>query len=61
MIPIAHSGHWLINVLYMLPVVIALGVLGWQKFRRNADDPGRATPDTAAAQAARQKDPLDER
>ena len=38
-LPLAHSGHWLINVLYVLPLIIALAVLGWQARkdrRRNA-------------------------
>ena len=37
--PIAHAGHWLINVLYVAPLLVAVGVLGWQsmKDRRNRD------------------------
>jgi hypothetical protein len=27
---IAHSGHWLVNLLYAAPVVIIGGGLGWQ-------------------------------
>jgi hypothetical protein len=38
--PIAHAGHWLINVAYFAPV---LGFLGWLLFvqvrdRRRRDD-----------------------
>lgn len=29
MIPIAHVGHWLINLLYVAPLLIALAVLGY--------------------------------
>ncbi|HYF25865.1 MAG TPA: hypothetical protein VD931_09020 [Baekduia sp.] len=27
---IAHAGHWLVNLLYALPVVVVGGLLGWQ-------------------------------
>lgn len=42
--PIAHAGHWLVNLLYVAPLVIAVGVLGWQsmKDRRRARDSGEA-------------------
>ena len=31
--PIAHAGHWLINLLYVAPLLIAVGVLGWQSMK----------------------------
>ena len=31
--PIAHAGHWLINVLYVAPLLVAVGVLGWQSMK----------------------------
>lgn len=27
---LAHVGHWAINLLYVAPLVVAVGVLGWQ-------------------------------
>jgi hypothetical protein len=44
---LAHAGHWLAGLLYLAPVVIVVGALGWQsvKDRRrgpDADDEGRA-------------------
>ena len=32
-IPLAHAGHWLANLLYLLPVAILAGGILWQ--RRN--------------------------
>ena len=26
-IPIAHSGHWLVNVLYIVPLLVIVGML----------------------------------
>jgi hypothetical protein len=31
--PIAHAGHWLINLLYVAPLLVAVGVLGWQSMK----------------------------
>ena len=31
--PIAHAGHWAVNLLYVLPLVIAVGVLGYQSMK----------------------------
>ena len=28
--PLAHVGHWAINLLYVAPLLVAVGVLGWQ-------------------------------
>lgn len=40
--PIAHAGHWLVNMLYVAPLVIAVAVLGWQsmKDRRRTKESG---------------------
>jgi len=32
-LPIAHSGHWLVNLLYVAPLVVAVGVLGYQSLK----------------------------
>ncbi|MGK2879113.1 MAG: hypothetical protein ACSLFF_11165 [Solirubrobacterales bacterium] len=45
-IPLAHTGHWLANLLYLLPVVILGGGILWQ--RRNdkrARDAGETVDD----------------
>jgi hypothetical protein len=31
--PIAHAGHWFVSVLYVLPLLAALGFLGLQAVR----------------------------
>jgi len=31
--PIAHVGHWLVDLLYLAPLVVVLVVLGWQALR----------------------------
>lgn len=48
-VPIAHAGHWLINLLYVAPLLVAVGVLGWQsmKDRRSRDgEPAVRRPPT---------------
>jgi hypothetical protein len=37
---LAHAGHWLAGLLYLAPVLIVVGALGYQsiKDRRRADD-----------------------
>ena len=37
---LAHVGHWLANLLYLAPVVIVVGALGYQsiKDKRRGDD-----------------------
>jgi hypothetical protein len=37
--PLAHAGHWLAGLLYLAPVLIVVGALGWQslKDRRSGD------------------------
>ena len=32
-VPLAHAGHWAINLLYVAPLLVAVGVLGWQSMR----------------------------
>ena len=50
MVPLAHVGHWAINLLYVAPLVLAVGVLGYQsmKDRRQLKSQGgaeRSPPD----------------
>jgi hypothetical protein len=46
---LAHAGHWLANLLYLAPVVIVVGALGFQTFkdRHRSDEDGdvNETPD----------------
>ena len=48
--PIAHAGHWAVNLLYVAPLLLAVGVLGWQSMKdRRAikrGDPGGRRPPT---------------
>jgi hypothetical protein len=30
--PIAHAGHWLAGMLYLAPVFILAGGIGWQRW-----------------------------
>ena len=41
----AHAGHWAAGLLYLAPVLIVVGALGWQSFRdrRRADDADHST------------------
>lgn len=31
--PLAHTGHWLVSLLYLVPVVVIAGFLGVQAWR----------------------------
>jgi hypothetical protein len=31
--PLAHAGHWLAQLLYLMPVVAMVGALLWAKYR----------------------------
>jgi hypothetical protein len=45
---LAHAGHWLAGLLYLAPVVIVVGALGYQSVKdRRAGDEDResAKPD----------------
>jgi hypothetical protein len=43
--PIAHAGHWLADLLYLLPLAIALGFLAVQAIRdRHRDEAERRRP-----------------
>lgn len=33
MMVLAHAGHWLVSLLYLLPVVIVVGLVSWQSWR----------------------------
>jgi hypothetical protein len=43
--PIAHAGHWAADLLYVAPLLIALGVLGMQSMKeRRKVKRGEAEP-----------------
>jgi hypothetical protein len=46
-LPIAHAGHWAVNLLYVAPLLVAVGVLGYQsvKDRRALKREGGAAPE----------------
>jgi hypothetical protein len=37
-LPIAHAGHWIADLLYVLPLAIALGFLALQSIRDKRRD-----------------------
>jgi hypothetical protein len=48
--PLAHAGHWLAGLLYLAPVLIVVGALGWQSLkdrREGGDDDDGPGSDTA--------------
>jgi len=48
---LAHAGHWLVNVLYLAPLIIVLLVLGYQALRdrRRGTGPRREPTDEPPA------------
>jgi hypothetical protein len=47
--PIAHAGHWLASLLYVVPVVVIVGALWWQGWKdkrqaRSGKDPAPPSP-----------------
>jgi hypothetical protein len=42
--PIAHAGHWIADLLYVLPLAIALGFLALQSIRDKREDEAEAEP-----------------
>lgn len=52
MAPIAHAGHWAVNLLYIAPLVIAVSVLGYQSIKdrrqlKSGQAPERRPPEDA--------------
>jgi hypothetical protein len=48
-LPIAHAGHWAVDLLYVAPLLVAVGVLGYQSMRdrrkvKSGERPGRQPP-----------------
>jgi hypothetical protein len=46
--PLAHAGHWIASLLYVVPVAVIVGALWWQSWRekRQARDGGPTPPKT---------------
>jgi hypothetical protein len=48
--PIAHAGHWAVDLLYVAPLLVAFGVLGYQSakdrraIKREGGETGRQPP-----------------
>ena len=43
--PLAHAGHWIADLLYVLPLAIALGFLALQSIRdKRRDEADAANP-----------------
>ena len=38
MFVLAHASHWLVSLLYVLPVVVLVGALVWQRRRDDGED-----------------------
>ena len=41
-LPIAHAGHWIADLLYVLPLAVALGFLALQSIRDKKKDAAEA-------------------
>lgn len=53
-LPIAHAGHWLADLLYLMPLVVVIAVLATQSWRdkRQAKAEGRIDKPAGAPPAA---------
>ncbi|MEA2232045.1 MAG: hypothetical protein QOD83_1861 [Solirubrobacteraceae bacterium] len=47
-LPIAHAGHWAVNLLYVLPLVVAVGALMTQSWRDKRHEKAEARADKPA-------------
>jgi hypothetical protein len=45
--PIAHAGHWIADLLYVLPLAVALGFLALQSIRDKRRDDAEAAAEHA--------------
>jgi len=48
-LPIAHAGHWAVNLLYVAPLLVAVGVLSYQSMKdrrkvKSGEREGRQPP-----------------
>jgi hypothetical protein len=35
----AHAGHWLVNLAYVAPLLLMVGVIAWGKLEERRTDP----------------------
>jgi ABC-type proline/glycine betaine transport system permease subunit len=54
-LPIAHAGHWLVNVLYIVPLLVVVAMLGISSVRDR-----RAEAAEAAGASPASDPPVDE-
>jgi hypothetical protein len=40
-LPVAHAGHWLVNLLYIAPVLFIFGVIAREKWRERREARGK--------------------
>lgn len=38
-VPFAHAGHWLAGLLYLAPVLLLIGGIGWQRLNDRRHPP----------------------
>lgn len=53
MAPLAHVGHWAVNLLYVAPLLIVVAVLGYQSLKdrrrlKRGDGEARRPPDVTS-------------
>lgn len=46
-LPLAHAGHWLVNVLYLVPLIVVFVALGVQALRDRRRGTGPRRPPAA--------------
>ena len=59
-LPIAHSGHWLVNVLYLVPLLVIVGMLAVSSIkdrRAEAAEAAAGTPRPPADETDEQAAP----
>ncbi|MEJ7797873.1 MAG: hypothetical protein WKF42_05175 [Solirubrobacteraceae bacterium] len=51
-LPLAHTGHWLVNVLYLVPLLVVIGMLAVSTLRDRraaaAESAERPVPDASS-------------
>jgi len=38
--PLAHSGHWSVQLLYLAPMLVSLVFIGWRRWKNRHAAPG---------------------
>ena len=50
-VPIAHAGHWLVNLLYLVPLVVVMGMLLVSSMRDRRAEAAEGIPPAAPPDA----------